>query len=322
MPSKQFIRVSLQNKGFSLPCFFHSLQTSLPLTSSSSTSVIALIDAGVTDVLPFVEVDVKKIVSRVIERARRALISKSATLSRAMEVLLSDENEWVELRQGVGRLVNAIIAVLGLKLAPGSTFFFSMQVVAEISSGQETSTLIECVRFTQQLVLFAPQAVSTHSHVQTLLPTLSSKQPSLRHLAVSTLHHLIEKDPVTIIDKKIENIKFNMLDEETDSGFLLGHGIESDSFRVAKVVPAWLDCFPIQGDLIEAKVVHDQLCTMVESQISPSEPSRAMSNPFPFNNANVHDLNINFSDHEEKIGAGVDDDDGGTVDGRENGADR
>ncbi|KAK1263806.1 hypothetical protein QJS04_geneDACA011908 [Acorus gramineus] len=133
-----------------------------------------------------------------IEAAGLSYVSQvQATLSLAMEVLLSDENGWVELRQGVGRLVNAIIAVLGPELAPGSTFFSRCKsVVAEISSGQETSTLIECVRFTQQLVLFAPQAVSTHSHVQTLLPTLSSKQPSLRHLAVSTLHHLIEKDPV------------------------------------------------------------------------------------------------------------------------------
>ncbi|KAK1313189.1 hypothetical protein QJS10_CPA06g02190 [Acorus calamus] len=141
-----------------------------------------------------------------IEAAGLSYVSQvQATLSLAMEVLLSDENGWVELRQGVGRLVNAIIAVLGPELAPGSTFFSRCKsVVAEISSGQETSTLIEyghfkfiCVRFTQQLVLFAPQAVSTHSHVQTLLPTLSSKQPSLRHLAVSTLHHLIEKDPIS-----------------------------------------------------------------------------------------------------------------------------
>ncbi|KAF5961375.1 hypothetical protein HYC85_002584 [Camellia sinensis] len=53
------------------------------------------------------------------------------------------------------------------------------------------------VRFTQQLVLFAPQAVTVHSHVQTLLLTLSSRQPTLRHLAVSTLRHLIEKDLVS-----------------------------------------------------------------------------------------------------------------------------
>ncbi|CAA2992452.1 malonyl-coenzyme:anthocyanin 5-O-glucoside-6 -O-malonyltransferase-like [Olea europaea subsp. europaea] len=31
-----------------------------------------------------------------------------------------------------------------------------------------------------------------------------------------------------------------------------------------QVVPAWLSCLPIKGDLIEVKVVHEQLCTMVE----------------------------------------------------------
>ncbi|XP_052110945.1 uncharacterized protein LOC127742404 isoform X3 [Arachis duranensis] len=30
------------------------------------------------------------------------------------------------------------------------------------------------------------------------------------------------------------------------------------------VIPGWLNYLPIKGDLIEAKVVHDQLCSMVE----------------------------------------------------------
>ncbi|KAG8387370.1 hypothetical protein BUALT_Bualt02G0014300 [Buddleja alternifolia] len=37
-----------------------------------------------------------------------------------------------------------------------------------------------------------------------------------------------------------------------------------DSIDSAQVVPAWLSCLPIKGDLIEAKAVHDQLCSMVE----------------------------------------------------------
>ncbi|XP_043691387.1 importin-5 [Telopea speciosissima] len=37
-----------------------------------------------------------------------------------------------------------------------------------------------------------------------------------------------------------------------------------DGIDAAQVVPAWLSCLPIKGDLIEAKVVHDQLCSMVE----------------------------------------------------------
>ncbi|KAI4386303.1 hypothetical protein MLD38_004244 [Melastoma candidum] len=32
----------------------------------------------------------------------------------------------------------------------------------------------------------------------------------------------------------------------------------------SQVIPAWLNCLPIKGDLIEAKVVHDMLCSMVE----------------------------------------------------------
>ncbi|KAG9458284.1 hypothetical protein H6P81_002792 [Aristolochia fimbriata] len=154
-----------------------------------------------------------------IEAAGLSYVSHvQATLLLAMDILLSEENGLVDLRQGVGRLVNAIVAVLGPELSPGSTFFSRCKsVVAEISSGQETSTLLECVRFTQQLVLFAPQAVSVHSHVKTLLPTLSSRQPALRHLTVSTLRHLIEKDPVAIIDEQIEVHLFRMLDEETDS---------------------------------------------------------------------------------------------------------
>ncbi|EOA34033.1 hypothetical protein CARUB_v10021533mg [Capsella rubella] len=31
-----------------------------------------------------------------------------------------------------------------------------------------------------------------------------------------------------------------------------------------RIVPAWLNCLPIKGDTIEAKIVHDQLCSMVE----------------------------------------------------------
>ncbi|XP_030484965.2 protein SWEETIE isoform X1 [Cannabis sativa] len=154
-----------------------------------------------------------------VEAAGLSYVSHvQATLGLTLDILLSEENGWVALQQGVGRLINAIVAVLGPELAPGSIFFSRCKsVIAEISSGLETATMLENVRFTQQLVLFAPQAVSVHSHVQTLLPTLSSKQPTLRHLAVSTLRHLIEKDPVSIVEEQIEDELFHMLDEETDS---------------------------------------------------------------------------------------------------------
>ncbi|GAB2222582.1 hypothetical protein Droror1_Dr00016701 [Drosera rotundifolia] len=37
-----------------------------------------------------------------------------------------------------------------------------------------------------------------------------------------------------------------------------------DKIDSAQIVPVWLSCLPLKGDLIEAKVVHDQLCAMVE----------------------------------------------------------
>ncbi|KAK2663047.1 hypothetical protein Ddye_001621 [Dipteronia dyeriana] len=167
-----------------------------------------------------------------IEAAGLSFVSHvQATLALAMDILLSEENGRVDLQQGVGRLINAIVAVLGPELAPGSIFFSRCKsVVAEISSWQETATLLECVRFTQQLVLFAPQAVSVHSHVQTLLSTLSSRQPTLRHLAVTTLRHLIEKDPVSVIEERIEGNLFHMLNEETDSE--IGNLVRSTIMRL------------------------------------------------------------------------------------------
>ncbi|WVZ80108.1 hypothetical protein U9M48_027611 [Paspalum notatum var. saurae] len=154
-----------------------------------------------------------------IEAAGLSYVSHvQGTLFLAMEILLLEENGYVDLRQRIGHLINAIVAVLGPELAPGSTFFSRCKsVIAEISSSNEMASLLESVRFTQQLVLFAPQAVAVHSHVQSLIPTLYSRQPSLRYLAVSTLHHLIERDPAAMIDENIEENLFCMLDEETDS---------------------------------------------------------------------------------------------------------
>jgi hypothetical protein len=46
-----------------------------------------------------------------------------------MDILLSEENGWIELQQGVGRLINAIVAVIGPELAPGSIFFSRCKVL-------------------------------------------------------------------------------------------------------------------------------------------------------------------------------------------------
>jgi len=45
-----------------------------------------------------------------------------------MDILLSDENGLVDIQQGVGRLINAIVTVLGPELVPGSIFFSRSKV--------------------------------------------------------------------------------------------------------------------------------------------------------------------------------------------------
>lgn len=57
-----------------------------------------------------------------------------ATLGLALDILLSEENGWVVLQQGVGRLINAIVAVLGPELAPGSIFFSRCKVLVSCYS--------------------------------------------------------------------------------------------------------------------------------------------------------------------------------------------
>eukprot|EP00250_Pteridium_aquilinum_P004108 c14345_g1_i1 orf=134-6829(+) len=143
------------------------------------------------------------------------------TMALAMDTLLSEEHASPDLQQSLGRLVNAIVAVIGPELSPGSSFFSRCKsVVAEITFGEEPAALLETVLFTQQLVLFAPQAVSFHTHVQTLTPTLWSKQPSLRQAAVSALRHLAERDPMSMIEERIEEKLFAMLDTETNEGII------------------------------------------------------------------------------------------------------
>ena len=39
----------------------------------------------------------------------------------------------------------------------------------------------------------------------------------------------------------------------------------------------WLNCLPIKGDLIEAKVVHDQLCSMVERSVNVNHYNKLTS---------------------------------------------
>ncbi|GFQ05128.1 heat repeat-containing protein 5a [Phtheirospermum japonicum] len=59
-----------------------------------------------------------------IEAAGLSYVSQvQATLSLVMDMILSEESGWIDLQQAVGRLINAIVAIIGPELSPGSIFF-------------------------------------------------------------------------------------------------------------------------------------------------------------------------------------------------------
>lgn len=73
-----------------------------------------------------------------------------ATLGLALDILLSEENGWVVLQQGVGRLINA---VLGPELAPGSIFFSRCKVLDTVLNANLFS-YVTCILF----VMYFPWA--------------------------------------------------------------------------------------------------------------------------------------------------------------------
>ncbi|GFY88729.1 HEAT repeat-containing protein [Actinidia rufa] len=60
--------------------------------------------------------------------AKSPLAGLQARLGLTSDILLSEENGWVDLQQGVGHLINVIFAVLGPELSPASISFSHYKV--------------------------------------------------------------------------------------------------------------------------------------------------------------------------------------------------
>ena len=150
-----------------------------------------------------------------------------ATLAHAVDVLMVEDNNGVPgLQPAVGRLANALVAVLGPELTPGSPAYCKckalireMQATAGAVGRPEdaSAAALETVSYAQMLVLFAPQAVPAAAHLPLLLDTLPSRQPPLRRAAALTLRHLAERDSRALLPARMEVRLFEALDAETDS---------------------------------------------------------------------------------------------------------
>ncbi|CAL8466413.1 g5949 [Coccomyxa elongata] len=149
-----------------------------------------------------------------------------ATLAHAVQVLMAEDNAAVAgLQPAVGRLANALVAVLGPELTLGSAAYCrcraiirEMQAMAGAVGRPEDApaAALETVSYAQMLVLFAPQAVPAAAHLPLLLDTLPSRQPTLRRAAALTLRHLAERDAGALLPARMEGSLFRALDAETD----------------------------------------------------------------------------------------------------------
>ncbi|KAK9798183.1 hypothetical protein WJX73_010462 [Symbiochloris irregularis] len=152
-------------------------------------------------------------------------------LALAMEALMWEESEvGPGVRAAVGRLANALVAVLGPDLSPGSAAYSrtkslvrgmqgnesGLASVQGLASGNAMAAELERVLYVQMLVLFAPQAVPAAAHLPLLLVTLQAPQPFLRQAAAATLRHLAERDSAAMQGKGVEGFLLAALDRESD----------------------------------------------------------------------------------------------------------
>ncbi|KAK9865210.1 hypothetical protein WJX84_003181 [Apatococcus fuscideae] len=157
------------------------------------------------------------------------------TLALCLELVMREESTSVPgLRPAVGRMANALVAVLGPELTQGSkSYNLTKALIREMQGSSENSgglllpedvvaAQLETVLYAQMLILFAPQASSIDRHLPLLMSCLASRQPALRQAAASTLHHLAARDSAAMLPIQLEGSLFQALDGEADVG-IAGH---------------------------------------------------------------------------------------------------
>eukprot|EP00887_Chlorella_sp_A99_P005661 scaffold1.g5661.t1 len=153
-----------------------------------------------------------------------------------LDLLLSEDGySQPGLLPCVGRLANAMVAVLGPDYRLGSPAYYACKSVvndmraleaaggARGGASDAVAAALESVLYAQMLVLFAPGAVPAASHLPLLVATLGSRQPALRRAAAATLRHLAERDAHAVLEEEgrggtIVRPLFAALDAETDPG--------------------------------------------------------------------------------------------------------
>ncbi|KAK3274617.1 hypothetical protein CYMTET_17208, partial [Cymbomonas tetramitiformis] len=171
------------------------------------------------------------------------------SLDLTLSLLMCGDAAAPGLAQAVGRVINALVAALGPELQPdGDEVVRCRAQLLEVQAGGgrlecfpplghmgpagrepgaepwvgvvDAAAQLECVRWTQQLVLFAPHLMPTATHVRALRQPLASRQPAMRAEAASALRLLGQRDPQGVLAEGLEEELFAALDRETDPRIL------------------------------------------------------------------------------------------------------
>ena len=167
------------------------------------------------------------------------------------EQLLTSQGDVASMKPYLGRLANAMVALLGPELLPGSGNYVickclmrQMKSAPADSSSEDILGSLEVVLYAQQLILFAPQSVPAEKHVAVLLESLSLPHPSLRYTSAVTLRHLAERDPQAVCQECIEKSLFLALDAESEAHIsdALHRTLEALQYAQCPIRPSvWLD---------------------------------------------------------------------------------
>lgn len=204
------------------------------------------------------------------------------------EKLLTSREDIATLRPFLGRLTNAMVALLGPELLPGSRNYIICKSLMRqmkphpslMCSAEGISGALELVLYAQQLILFAPQAVPAKKHVAILMESLSLPHPSLRYTAAVTLKPLIERDPLAICQEAIEAPLFEALDAESEAHISRALMVALEALESAQCPTRpsiWLNvCAAVvlvhARETPQRQVLHTEESLMAEEVEEESEP--------------------------------------------------
>ncbi|CAH0402325.1 unnamed protein product [Chilo suppressalis] len=123
-----------------------------------------------------------------------------STLNLALKLLFTTPPYLEDLHRSIGRLLSALITVVGpeLQVCAVSRFVCACAALSEGSTGGGGTARAEAAGGLQQLQMFAPDHISLHTIVPQLCRDLSSSELAVRRAALCCLRQLSQKEAAEV----------------------------------------------------------------------------------------------------------------------------